>query len=83
MAFSARLISAAFTAIPAFLVGAFTLFLFRGECFGATYVLVSIVFMGASVLIGLIFPSLQQGATSIGLGWGCSYREPWPGWLRF
>ena len=53
---SIRLISALFIAIPAVIFGILSFFLFRSEYFWMTYVLVSIVFIGASILIGAIFP---------------------------
>ena len=56
MTSSIRLISALFIAIPAVIFGFLSFFLFRGEYFWMTYVLVAIVFIGASILIGAIFP---------------------------
>lgn len=58
MALSTRLLSSIFTSIPALLFAACTLTLFRGEYFWATYGLMSIFFIGASLFFGLVLPSL-------------------------
>jgi hypothetical protein len=61
MTYSLRLTSAVFSAIPALMFGAVSLFLFRDEYFWTTYVLMSLVFIGASICIGIISPFRSSG----------------------
>ena len=65
MSYSLRLISALFVAGPACILGAISFFLFRTEYFWLTYVLVSIVFIGASILIGITFPYNRLGTRTL------------------
>ena len=51
-----RLLLAMFVAVPAFIFTAISFFLFRNEYFWLTYVITSVVFVIASLAIGVTFP---------------------------
>jgi hypothetical protein len=57
-----RLASAMFVAIPAFIFAALSFLLLRNEYFWMTYVVTSIVFVVASLVIGVTFPHKLLGS---------------------
>jgi hypothetical protein len=62
------LLNSLFSALPAFLFGVLVLTLSRDEYYWLTYAIMSLVFISASVILGLILPTKMQ--------YGC-FNYPW------
>jgi len=61
MILSVRTLSGLFSAIPVFLFGACALTLFGEEYYWTSYVIMTLIFFGSSVILGLLLPTCMHG----------------------